>query len=421
MQSMTFQEKYKKHQNNFIRQRKLTFLRTILLILMKSSKSLQQMVNEFFNELGELSVTKQSFSKARRNLKYEAFQELNQKAVVEVCYQGNNYQTWQGFRVLAIDGSKIRLPNTPEITEHFGQISYANQRHEVTGSHTYSQASVLYDLYNRIAIHAHLAVARAYEVDLAIEQHLPKLPDDSLLVADRAYADYRFLAQLIDNKSALVIRCGANSFLAVRKMLAGFGDDSQLVTIKAPSNQVKRIQSLRLPSQIRLRLVRFLLSTGEFEVLATSLFNEQHYWVPLLAEIYHRRWGIETFFSLLKTRLQLENFTGKTLESVQQDFYSTIYISGLESILTADTNKYLANKPTLHQYQVNKMVSFNAIKDRALELFYLESDMDQLLKELSLLFLLNPSCSRPHRFVPRKKLSYRPLLHFHKRLKKIAF
>lgn len=111
------------------------------------------------------------------------------------------------------------------------------------------------------------------------------------------------------------------------------------------------------------------MSTGEFEVLATSLFNEQHYWVPLLAEIDHRRWGIETFFSLLKTRLQLENFTGKTLESVQQDFYSTIYISGLESILTADTNKYLANKPTLHQDQVNKMVSFNAIKDRALELF----------------------------------------------------
>jgi hypothetical protein len=67
------------------------------------------------------------------------------------------------------------------------------------------------------------------------------------------------------------------------------------------------------------------------------------------------------------------------------------------------------------------MVSFNAIKDRALELFYLESDMDQLLKELSRWFLLNPSCSRPHRFVPRTKLSYRPLLHFHNRLKKIAF
>ncbi len=126
----------------------------------------------------------------------------------------------------------------------------------------------------------------------------------------------------------MVIRGGAHSFLAVRTMLAGGGDDSQLVTIKAPTNQVKRIKSLRLPRQIRLRLVRLLLPTGEFEVLATSLFHEQHYCIPLLAEIDHRRWGIETFFSILKTRLQLENFTGKTLESVQPDFYSTIYISG---------------------------------------------------------------------------------------------
>jgi hypothetical protein len=66
------------------------------------------------------------------------------------------------------------------------------------------------------------------------------------------------------------------------------------------------------------------------------------------------------------------------------------------------------------------MVSFNAIKDRVLELFSVQSDTDKLLEELSQLFWLNPSCSRPHRFVPRKKLSYRPLLHFHKRLKKIA-
>lgn len=105
-------------------------------------------------------------------------------------------------------------------------------------------------MYNRIAIHAHLATARAYEVDLAREQHLPKLPNESRLVADRAYANYRFLAQLRENNLAFVIRCGANSFLAVRKMLAGLGDDNQLVTIKVPNNQLKRIKSLGLPSKI---------------------------------------------------------------------------------------------------------------------------------------------------------------------------
>ena len=67
------------------------------------------------------------------------------------------------------------------------------------------------------------------------------------------------------------------------------------------------------------------------------------------------------------------------------------------------------------------MVSFNAIKDRVLDLFYLERDTESLLEELSQWCLLNPSGSRPYRIVSRKKLSYRPLLHFHKRLKKVAF
>ena len=125
-------------------------------------------------------MTQPSVSKARRNLKHEAFIELNQKAVVEVCYQEPDYQTWQGLRLLAIDGSKLRLPEAETITKHFGQIRYANQRSEVQGYHTYSQASVQYDLCNRMAIKAGLESAPAYEVDLAIQYHLPCLPDDSL-------------------------------------------------------------------------------------------------------------------------------------------------------------------------------------------------------------------------------------------------
>lgn len=40
------------------------------------------------------------------------------------------------------------------------------------------------------------------------------------------------------------------------------------------------------------------------------------------------RLRIETFFGILKTRLDLENFTGKSAESVYQDFYSSVYLTG---------------------------------------------------------------------------------------------
>ena len=50
---------------------------------------------------------------------------------------------------------------------------------------------------------------------------------------------------------------------------------------------------------------------------------------------YGLRWGIESFYGLNKTRLELENFTGNGAEAVRQDFHATVYLSGLESILTA--------------------------------------------------------------------------------------
>jgi IS4 transposase len=56
----------------------------------------------------------------------------------------------------------------------------------------------------------------------------------------------------------------------------------------------------------------------------TRLIDETEFPTEDFGEIYHLRWGVEGFYAILKTRLNLENFSGKTAESVYQDFYSTI-------------------------------------------------------------------------------------------------
>jgi hypothetical protein len=129
---------------------------------------------------------------------------------VETCYQEQDYQTWQGFRLLATAGSQIRLPETKEITQQFCQIRYANQRNKVKGYHTYSQARVPYDLCNHLALKAYLGEAHAYEIDLAITPHLPGLPPDSLLTPDRAYATHLFLSPLAQLNHPVVIRGGVS-------------------------------------------------------------------------------------------------------------------------------------------------------------------------------------------------------------------
>jgi hypothetical protein len=102
----------------------------------------------------------------------------------------------------------------------------------------------------------------------------------------------------------------------------------QVVTLVPCAAQAGLVRQLGLPASVQARFVRVLLNTGEWEVLVTSLLDEIRYPTTEFRSLYARRWGIETFYGLLKTRLDLENFTGNGAEAVRQDFHATIDLSG---------------------------------------------------------------------------------------------
>jgi len=105
----------------------------------KSVKSLQLVLNEFFAKLAiNIAITvcsASAFVQARAKLSHKAFIELNQKAVVETFYTNGNYKTYRGFRLLAVDGSKVILPNEDKIIDYFGSINIANQLETTTGEY----------------------------------------------------------------------------------------------------------------------------------------------------------------------------------------------------------------------------------------------------------------------------------------------
>ena len=404
----------------FIRERKLTFSLIIVLILHKGLKSLQLRINELMLSLGSQTLTNSAFTQAKAHLKHTAFIELNRKAVVDVMYRDEEFKRYKGMRVLGIDGSKILLPKTPDIIKEFGQISYSNDHPNVTGEHPYGLASVLYDVLNHVAVDSLLGQAKDYEVDLAI-RHLELTKEADLLICDRNYPSYYFLSYLTKIKRNFVIRCSAASYKEAREMLKGGGSDSRLVVLTCPAQKRKQIKLNGLPEKVAVRFVRVRLETGEDEVLVTSLCDEVKFQTCEFLEIYHLRWGIEGFYGILKTRLNLENFSGKTAESIYQDFYSTVYLSGLESILTADVNEQLSQKKTKNKQQVNHAVSFHAIKTQALNLLLSHQPTETVMNRLENLFLTNPVSIRVDRKVPRRKRSSRHLLNFLKRIRKICF
>jgi hypothetical protein len=124
---------------------------------------------------------------------------------------------------------------------------------------------------------------------------------------------------------------------------------------------------------------------------------------------------------VIKNRLNLENFTGKTALSVKQDFYSTIFLSGIETILTHDVNEELEQKETKNQQKVNHSVSFNSIKNQAFELFFSQKSLDDILEQLEMLFRTNTTQVRVNRTSPRKKTSDRKKVNHLKRRRKICY
>jgi hypothetical protein len=230
------------------------------------------------------------------------------------------------------------------------------------------------------------------------------------------------MAELSLRQRAFVIRCSTNSFKTARQLAKGTGLASQVVTLTPPDGQLTEICKLGLPERLSVRFVRVMLKTGAVEILVTSLLDEHTYPRTDFTELYRLRWGIETFYGLLKTRLALENFTGHGVEAIKQDFYATIYLTGIESVLTDAAQAQLNDRNTRHPQTVNRAVSFfNVIKNKALDLLVSNLDTNTLLAQLTQLFLKNPTSSRSERNPSRQKSSFRALLSFHNRMKKQCF
>lgn len=72
-----------------------------------------------------------------------------------------------------------------------------------------------------------------------------------------------------------------------------------------------------------LRVVRFQLSSGEFESLVTNLPTDSF---PLekLKELYFRRWGIETSFRTLKYTIGLSKFHARKADSIIQETWARL-------------------------------------------------------------------------------------------------
>jgi hypothetical protein len=128
----------------------MTFAELLYCMLGMVKESSPNALSRFFQWAGkaDIHMSQQAFSKARQKIRWEALQELFQ-ASVEGSYN-EEWERWRGFRLMAVDGSFIQLPQDRELVEYYGGLG-----HE--GNTALALVSLLYELENDIIVEARIA------------------------------------------------------------------------------------------------------------------------------------------------------------------------------------------------------------------------------------------------------------------------
>lgn len=395
---------------DFSRNRKQSFSGTIVFMINLISKSLAIEIENFVSfcndscsEQSIQSFTKSAFVQYRKKIKPKVFKHLS-NLITSEFYTDNelSVKLWNGFRLLAVDGSRLALPRTQELKSYYGETN--NQKKKGVAQ---ARVSVLYDVLNNYVLDGIISPLKKGESKLAIT-HLKKCKENDLVIFDRGYPGFPLIYQLNKKKIDFVIRVKV-SFSNLTQTFYDSGLSSTIVEIKSGQKNSFKGLPFSKKSTVKIRLVRVELGNENVELLMTSLLDEKEYKSDIFKKLYFQRWKVETFYDELKNKLKIECFSGYSKQSIQQDFEASLFISNVQSLIVGEINDELQNKKskTKYQYKINTALSYGILKNKIVALFFNQSEQENLVENLKQIFKKHLVPIRPGRKEPRNYGTYR--------------
>lgn len=408
--SASLKDTFRIKPTDFTRIRKQSFQETLLFLMTRITKTLSIEIDSFVAELNRIkcmdkieTFTKSAFVQYRQKIDANVFKHLSHR-FVEEFYSDNddNIKLWQGFRLLAVDGSSLTLPQTKDLKEHFGLTKNKTETPVVQG-----RISTLYDVLNCIVIDSTLAPLSQSEKQLAIN-HLESAVEGDLILYDRGYPSFELMYEHDKRNIDFLFRVHTHFNKQVEAFIAS-EKTTQIVKIYPPQHRNLDDKEYTRHNFINARLSRVVLPDNTVEVLISSLIKEQEYKDEIFKDLYFKRWKVELFYDELKNKLLLANFSGYTIQAIFQDFYSSIFVSNIQSLLVKEINEELENSKgrTKYQYKVNANLSYGILKNRILDIFLSNKPMDAITDEISSLLKRHTIPIRLGRNIPRTKDKYK--------------
>ena len=382
--SKIFCNKHRINGRCFTRKRVFSFGRLVLFQLNIATKSISIELTRFFSRIKynreERSYSKQSYSEARMKMKHGAYIELNEE-LVRGYYCDGDYKQYKGYRLLAIDGSRIQLPDKESVIEEFGLAENGGKTIPM------AMSSIAYDVLNKIAVNTYLDRYETDERSLA-DKHLSKIKEltpavRDIILMDRGYPSLYLFTRMLDLGYDFVVRSNDMSFIREIKEFAQSKETDKIIEVDLTSRQRKYLSIGKVPNRpdkLILRVVKIKLTTGVTEYLISSLTDKTIFTKDDLKELYHLRWAEETYFNFQKNVLEIENFSGRTPETIRQDYYARILTSNIGSLMIEDAQEKIDEQVRVNEqlkypdYKVNRSVAMGLIKDEVIEMLLSPED-----------------------------------------------
>jgi hypothetical protein len=251
-------------------------------------------------------------------------------------------QRVNGRRFFGIDGADLMLPQSDEIREKFKAVS---------GSHLpHARASIFYDVIGGYIFNACFDSVETDERTMATT-HLERvkhfLCKDDVVLLDRGYPSKKLLAYFEENDISFVMRLQKSFSPAIDT-----------------NNEKDFIHSFKYEGKdYRVRIVRMPKVGGADTLIVTNLFG-QEFTPSIIYDFYAKRWAVETGYLELKVRLEAEKFSGKTVESLEQDFFARLFLMNIEAAIKAETNGIISNNDDQNPHKYPRKTNENILFGR---------------------------------------------------------
>jgi hypothetical protein len=250
-------------------------------------------------------VTEEAFAKARQRMPLSFWLTLIVLLSKQFERDHGERLRFRDFRVLAMDGTRLNLPEAKALRNFFGTSKNAH------GDHRPQARMMLFQFpFVRLPYRYELSPVSTGEVTQSLGMMHWLCPND-LVLLDAGFLSYGLLWGIQNRKAFFAIRLGRKVCLkTVRRLNA-----NERLVRWTPKDSRGQWRKAKLPKSIDLRVVEYRIPGFRRQAILTNVLSpgkiSQDDWTrlttacgetgrKLLPGLFHRRWEIETTYHELK-------------------------------------------------------------------------------------------------------------------------